>query len=86
MDSTTTNYAYRVLYRLLDVLRFIRLQILERFVNPRAEESRKFRTGSLQNSTCRRTPKLRGGASAVPENRPAKLMTLSRFVRLTTLA
>ncbi len=39
-----------------------------------------------QNSVCTRTAKLRGGASAVPENRPAKLMTLSRLVRLTVLA
>jgi hypothetical protein len=39
-----------------------------------------------QNSTCTRTPNVRGGANAVPENKPAKLMTFRRSVRLTTFA
>ena len=37
---------------------------------------------AFQNPACTRSAMLRGGASAVPENTPAKLITLSRFVRL----
>src|SRR5262249_7750414 len=44
------------------------------------------RFNCVQNSTLTRAPRLRGGASAVPENNPAKLMTFNRLVTLTTFA
>ena len=40
-------------------------------------------TARYQNSACRRTAKLRGGARAVPEKSPAKSMTLRRSVILS---
>src|ERR1022692_1605578 len=39
---------------------------------------------SSQKSYCNRTLPPRGGAIAVPENSPAKLMTFSRLVRFST--